>query len=161
MSEIDRKRLSVIIKAEVYLRLLEIDCTGLEAFLAHLLGKCVQCLYLIIVQSLAFLYYFLYLVVTETVVTVDDSACNVELLHLGLFVHGKDYRIGKLVLVRTQRAKVVAKTLGKHWNGAVHKIYLCGTLECLLVYHAAFGNIVRHIGNVDTHLPQSLTCRTD
>ena len=42
----------------------------------------------------------------------------------------------------------------QHGYGAVNEVDACGTLLSLTVYDRALGDIVRHIGNVDTHLIQ-------
>ena len=153
LAEIYRQRLAVVVETEMYLCLLEVYCTCRETFLAHLLCKFVQCRYLLKVFAFAFFYYLLYLFVTETTVALYYCACYLEFLYFGLFVHGEYHRIGKLLLVGAQRTKEVAQVFGQHWDGAVNKVYRCGTLECFLVYDASLCHIVRNVGNVYANLP--------
>ena len=98
------------------------------------------------------LQYLLHFLVDETAVRACHRLCQMPVLHMCLLVHKENDAIGQFVLIGSQRAHIVAKTFGQHRDGTVHQIDTCATLLCLAVDNAAFCDIVRHIGNVHSHL---------
>ena len=98
--------------------------------------------------------YLLCFLVREAAVAADDRLGKVPFLHLCLLVHDEDDAVGQLVLVGAQGTDVVAQAFGKHGDGAVDEVDAGAALLCLAVDDTAFGNVVRHVGNVHTHLVQ-------
>ena len=74
-------------------------------------------------------------------------------LDLGIVVEFKDDAVCQFFLVRAKRTDEVAETLREHRDGAIYEIDRCGTLHCFLVDDAALRDVVRNIGDVNTHLP--------
>ena len=72
-----------------------------------------------------------------------------------LLVEIEDDTKRQLVLIGAQRANKVAKALRQHRYRAVDEIDRRGTLHGLTVNDTAFGDIVRDIGNMHTHLIES------
>ena len=100
------------------------------------------------------LQHLLHFLVDESTVAAGYRLCQVPVFHHSLLVHEENDAIGQFVLVGPERADVVAQTFGQHRNGAVHQIDAGASLLGFLVDDAAFGDVVRHVGNVHTHLPQ-------
>ena len=83
------------------------------------------------------------------------------MLHLGLVVHLEDSGVSQLLLVRTERAEQVTEAFGEHRDGAVHQIHRGSALFGFLVDAASFLDVMGHVGNVNTHFPQTRLERTD
>ena len=81
---------------------------------------------------------------------------NAICLHVRLLVEVEDYGERQLLLIRSERADEVAETFGEHRYGAVDEVDARGALHSLLVYHGAFCDVVRHVGDVNAHLPESV-----
>ncbi len=92
------------------------------------------------------------LLVVKAVVGIYDGAAVPLAQHAGLVVQLEDRRIAELVLVRTQRAELVAEVLRQHRHRAVHQIHRSGAVVGLLVHNVAGLDVERHVGDVDAHL---------
>ena len=75
-------------------------------------------------------------------------------LHVSLVVHLEDDAIGQLLLVGAQRTDEVTQALRQHRDGAVYQIHTGGTLRRLFVDDGAFLDVMAHVGNMYTHLPE-------
>ena len=91
-----------------------------------------------------------------TAVRLDDGMHDAVSLHVGLLVQVEDAAESELFLVRTERTDEVAQPLWKHRNGAVDKIDRRCPLLCLTIDDVAFFHVMRHVGNVYAHFPQSV-----
>ena len=104
---------------------------------------------------------FLHLLVGVAAVRLDDGVHDAVCLHVSLLVEVEDHGERQLLLVGAERADEVAETFWEHRYGAVDEVDARGTLHRLLVYHGAFGDVVRHIGDVHAHLPESVLQLSD
>ena len=93
------------------------------------------------------------LLIGEAPVATGDGVTDLILLDLSLGIHFHHHRVGEFILIGTQRADVVAQFLGQHGHRAVYQIDRCGALIGLLVDDRARGDIVAHVGDMDTDFP--------
>ena len=168
--EIYPRGFALFVNVEAYLYAVKVDGSGGKSLLGELFGQMVQGEDGFGQQVFplglggpvsAFLYYLLCLLVGEPALAAYDGAHYAVLLHLGPVIEVEDDGVGQLVLVGTQRAEVVAQAFGQHGYGAVHQIDRGGTAVSLLVNDVSFGHVVGHVGNVYTHLPESLLQGSD
>ena len=99
-----------------------------------------------------FLYDILCLPVVETIGGVDDRASYPAALDVALGAYLAYNRIGQLVLVRAQGAKLVTEFLGEHGDGTVHQIDAGAPFAGFAVHCGAGLHVVRYIGYVHAHL---------
>ena len=107
------------------------------------------------------LQYLLHLLVGIATITLDDGMCQMPMLDICLVVELEDHTIAQFLLVWSQRANEVTKTLRQHWDGAIHEIDTRSTSIGLLVDDRAFLHIMRDIGNMHAHFPQTTLQLTD
>ena len=112
-------------------------------------------LHAIVLQNL------LHLFVGIATITLDDGMRQMPMLDICLVVELEDHTVAQLLLVWSQRANEVTKTLRQHWDGAIHEIDTRSTSIGLLVDDRAFLHIMRDIGNMHAHFPQTTIQLTD
>ena len=150
-------RTAFLVDLDLHLRPLEVHRAVVETVLAKDGGKVVQLADLGSQRPLVRLDDLLGLVIVETVVRIDDGAAVPLAVNLGVVVQLEYRRIAELVLVRTQRAELVAEVLRQHRHGAVHKIYRSGAVVGLLVDNVARLHIESDVGDMYSHLVAALT----
>ena len=107
------------------------------------------------------LQYLLHLLVGIAAIAPDDGMRQMPMLDICLVVELEDHTIAQFLLVWSQRANEVTKTLRQHWDGAIHEIDTRSTSIGLLVDDRAFLHIMRDIGNMHAHFPQTTLQLTD
>ena len=106
------------------------------------------------------LQYFLHFFISKAAVALDDGMHQSPFLHVCLFVHVEYHAVGQFLLIGAQRADEVAEPLGQHGDGAVNKIHAGGPFHGFFVDDGAFGHIVRHVGDMHAHFPQTVVQRS-
>ena len=166
-----------LVDIEVQFFAVEVHGSVLEATLAQLLRHAVQhdeflgqlarvgfllrggrCRLTGTVDNAVLLEYLLHLLVGEAAIGTDDGMGQVPRLDVGVLVHDEDDAVAQLVLVGPERTDIVAEPLREHGDGAVDQIDARGALLCLAVDDAPLGDVVRHVGNVDTDLVEPPSC---
>ena len=132
---------------------MEVDAACLHAFLAQLGSQAVEGQDFVLVVARTAFDHGLHLFIGVSAARLDDGLANPLVVDLGIVVHLEDYAESQFLLVGTERADIVAELLGEHGDGAVDEVDACATVEGFFVDGGAFLHIVRHIGDVDTHLP--------
>ena len=97
----------------------------------------------------------LHLLVCITTITADDGMGEVPLLDVCLIIEFEDDTIAEFLLVRTERADEVAKTLREHGDGAIDEVDTRSTVVSFLVDGGAFFHVVGHIGDMHAHFPKA------
>ena len=170
--EVAACRLALLVNVEAQLLAVELHGTVFESCGTQSLGESVEsdelpCIFSNIVLAICrkrsrfagavndavLLQNVLNLLVGKASVALYHAVYKSPAQHLALFVHVEDNAVCQFLFVGTQRTDVVTQSFRKHRYGAVYEIYACGALHRLLVYHGAFGDIVRHVGNVYSHFP--------
>ena len=149
---VDRTALGIYL--DLHFRTVEIHRSGIETLLLENLSERVQNLDCLFNGrfSLLFLDNILSLLIVKTIVGIDYRAAYPAVLDIPLRVDFGDHREGELVLVRTERAELVAEFLRQHRHGAVHEINAGAALACLLVHGGAGRNVMGHVGNMHAYL---------
>ena len=93
-----------------------------------------------------------HLVVAQARVGADGRGHGVAAGHAAAGVKAHADGHGQAVLLRAQRADVVAEALRQHGNHAVHQVNRAGARPGVQVHGAAPRQIVRDVGNVDVQL---------
>ncbi len=101
------------------------------------------------------------LVVGKTAIRANDRARDFILLNFRLIIHFEDDGICQFFLVGTERADAIAEPFGQHWHGTIDQIDRCGAIVCLLIDDVALFHIVRNVGNVNAHFPQTIVEATN
>ncbi len=97
-------------------------------------------------------YHFLGLFVAVSCVAVYHTLAKPCFQHLCFFVQFHQHTEAQLVLVGTQRTHPVAQFLGEHGYCAVNQIDTGAPFIGFAVYGCAGFHIVRHIGDMHSHL---------
>ena len=127
--------------------------TALEATFTQFLRHAVEDTQFGSIITVLALQNLLHLFVGIAAVALDHGMSQVPVVDVGFFIQNEDDAVTELLLVGAQRTDVVAEPLRQHGNGAVDEID-AGTLLGLLVDDAALGDVVRHVGDMYTDLPQ-------
>ncbi len=171
--EVGCHRLSLLIDVEVELFTVELHGAVLEAGCAQLLGEGVKLdefgsilalvrmvlggrgsrlartvLHPIVLQDL------LHLLVSIATIAPYHGMCQVPLLDVGISIEQEYDTVTQFLLVRSQRTDEVTEAFGQHRYGAVYEIDARSAAVRLLVDGRSFPDVVAHIGDMDTYLPE-------
>ena len=79
---------------------------------------------------------------------------NAVSLDICLVIKIENDAISQLIFVGAERTNEVTKPFGEHRNRSIYEVNTCGSLHSFTVNDTAFLDIMAHVGNVNTHLPQ-------
>ena len=144
------ERLAVLVEAEFYLVLLEIDRAVVELLLLHDFGDVVEGAKLVLVVSA--INRELRVLVGESSVGIDDRLAEPAVADLGFVIYDEYGGEGELVFVRIERTDVVREHFRKHGDRAVDEIYGKAPLLRLLVELGSRTDIMRDVGDVHADL---------
>ena len=144
------------VDVEAHLGTVELQRTIGKPCSTQFLCQAVEGEHLIAIVAFAGFYDVLRLFVGEAAVALNHCVANVHLLHVGVVVEFHHHRVGEFFLVGTQRTDEVAQALRQHRNSAVHQIDRRCTALGFGFNYAVWRHIMRHVGNVYAHLPQSV-----
>ena len=98
------------------------------------------------------LYHLLGTVVIESVIGVYDGLSEPLAGNASERSHFKDSGKREFLFIRTERAQLVGKLLGKHRHCSVNEIYRRAAAACLFIHHRARTDIMGHVRDMDTNL---------
>ena len=178
--EVGTRRAALLVDVEVQLLALEFHGTILESLVAQFLGQHVEQQQLLRILALqvvgsqllvaveevgrglarsvlhtVLLQQFLHFLVGVAAVRLDDRMHHSVRAHLGILVKQEDDAVAQFFFVGAQRAHEVAEVLGQHGDGAVDEVDRGGALLRFLVDDAAFGHVVRDVGDMDAYFIKS------
>ena len=105
-----------------------------------------------LVSSLRIVYDLLSLLVCEPVVRIYDGLAEPLADDAAERSHLEDCRECELLLLRTERAELVAELLREHRHGPVHQVYRCAALLRFFVHNRPRLHIVSDIGDMHSYL---------
>ena len=85
---------------------------------------------------------------------VDHALAEVGVDNLGFWSHLEDHAEGEAVLVPNEGAEFLRQHLGEHVKAAVHEVRRGAAVGGLLVKRRVRRHEVRHVGDVNAHLPE-------
>ena len=154
--EIDAHRPALLVEPEFGLGAVEADRTVAEPLAAHGLRQPVERKDLFGVVAPAGLDHLLRLLVGEAAVGVDHRAAEPLVEDFEVLVEGENRRKAEALLVRPQRTEFVAEPFGQHRHGAVDQIDRRAARFGFGVDHRTRPHVVRHVGDMDAHLPHAV-----
>ena len=154
--DLDGDRLTSLVEFEANFGAIKGNTPPLEAPSTKLLSQSMQAKYSFCVVAVAGIDDLLSLFVGEASLTADHRSGDTSRAKIRTLVQLEYTAVGVLIFIGAERTEEVAQSLRKHRDGSVDEIDAGSTLVGLVIDDTAGLYIVTHVGDMYTHLVESI-----